>query len=247
MTDIVYLLGGGSLWKNNEMRYSLRSVEKHLKNVGNVFSIGHCPDLTKGITHISFPDLPNPNINKAVNIKNKIMAAVNDERISDDFLVFSDDYFLNKDFDADAYPYFQRGTLEEGMKPLGSIDLYRRVYGNTIEVLKKHGLSTKHFNVHAPIIYNKEKAKQAFEIADWNTQLGFMSKSLYCNFLNIEGELQQDCKIYKWMEEIELKKFIEGAPFFSISDRGLFRGRVLWTPVVNLLDELYPNKSRWEI
>lgn len=247
MTDIVYLLGGGSLWKNNEMRYSLRSVEKHLSDVGKIFSIGHCPDFVKNIIHISIADKVNPNLTKAENINNKIMAAIGDERVSDPFLVFSDDYFLNKSYSADSYPYFHRGPLLEGANKLSMTDLYKRVYGNTMGVLIKNNLPQKHFNVHAPIIYDKANAKQAFALADWNTQLGFMSKSLYCNFMKIEGEFQNDCKISTNMGIDEMRKLVDGKPFFSISDRALFRGRMLYSPLVKLLNELYPNKSRWEI
>lgn len=35
--DILYVIGRGSKWENNELRYSLRSLEKNGINVGNIF------------------------------------------------------------------------------------------------------------------------------------------------------------------------------------------------------------------
>lgn len=244
MTDIVYILGSGSIWDNNEIKYSLRSVEKHLCGVGNVYSCGAKSSLNIG--HIPCEDFPNQNMTKALNIRNKILAACNDERVSENFLVFSDDYFLLESHAAGAYPYFYRGLLEDGMKTPGLSSLYRMVYGNTIKVLKDNKLPTKHFNVHAPILYNKEKAKQALSIADWNTMLGFMSKSLYCNYCNIEGVLQSDCKISQPLATEKIHELIAGRPFFTISDRAIMQGRNPLFSMVTVFNQLYPNKSRWE-
>ena len=38
--DVVYILGKGSVWKDNEIRYSLRSIEKHLTGFDRVFIVG---------------------------------------------------------------------------------------------------------------------------------------------------------------------------------------------------------------
>lgn len=245
MTDIVYLLGSGSQWENNEIRYSLRSVEKHLSGVGKLYVIGYCPDFLDAV-HVAVEDFPNANLTKAVNIKNKIVATCGIHELSDKFLVFSDDYFLLKDFPAGEYPYFYRGTLEEGMRQPAISSLYRRVYGNTIKVLNDHNLPTKHFNVHAPILYDKTITKQAFEIADWNTMLGFMSKSIYCNYTKQEGVYQTDCKLSIPMSKESIEQTIQGRPFFSISDRALLQGKMINMNLVAVLENLYPKKSRWE-
>ncbi len=245
--DIVYLLGKGSNWNNNEIKYSLRSVEKHLSGVGKVFCVGTLPEFLKDVTLIECEDLPHPNMNKAATIRNKILAAAESELVSDPFMVFSDDYFLLKDYECTSYPFFQRGTLEEGARTKGISSLYRQVYGNTMKVLKENNLPQKHFNVHAPIFYDKKKVKEAFALADWNTMLGFMSKSLYCNYMKMDGVIQLDCKIGDRLSKPEIYQRLKDAPFFTISDRGLFRGKDVHLPMLEVLEELYPNKSKWEI
>ena len=47
-TDVVYPIGQGSSWKNNELRFSLRSIEKYGINVGKLFIVGELPDFLLG-------------------------------------------------------------------------------------------------------------------------------------------------------------------------------------------------------
>jgi hypothetical protein len=55
--DLVYVLGSGSRWGDNELRYSLRSVEKHLKGYNNVYLVGDKPDWVRNVTHIPKQDI----------------------------------------------------------------------------------------------------------------------------------------------------------------------------------------------
>lgn len=247
MTDIVYLLGGGSRWGNNEIKFSLRSVEKHLTGVGRVFTLGHTADLLKDTVHISIADLPNENYNKARNIKNKVLTACNTPEISDPFLLFSDDYFLNASFAADAYPSFHREKdLQYWMDCQHRKAPYWRVYFQTIEALKKNNLPIKHFNNHAPILIDKEKLKRAVEICDWGVDLGCMLKSIYANYSGVTGTVQEDCKIAGHMTKEGLQNEVSGKPFFTVSDGAVFVKGKVYEPMNSFLNELYPNKSRWE-
>ena len=76
MTDILIPLGTGSRHDNLELRYCLRSIEKHLKGVGNIFIVGEKPEWIKNVIHIPFKDNPN-NWNRARNIYDKILAGIN--------------------------------------------------------------------------------------------------------------------------------------------------------------------------
>ena len=42
--DILYVIGKGSEWNNNELRFSLRSIAKYGKNIDRVFIVGYKPD-----------------------------------------------------------------------------------------------------------------------------------------------------------------------------------------------------------
>jgi hypothetical protein len=72
-------------------------------------------------------------------------------------------------------------------------------------------------------------------------------KSIYCNTLKITGVYKEDCKIASKIAYWKLKERIKNADVFSIGDK-------CFTPysgekessVKLLLEELYPNKSKWE-
>jgi hypothetical protein len=59
--DVVYPLGTGSVWQDNELRYSLRSLEKNFPDLGRVYVVGHKPDWLGNVEHIPFGDSQSPN------------------------------------------------------------------------------------------------------------------------------------------------------------------------------------------
>lgn len=193
MTDVVYALGKGSMWSNNELRYSLRSVEKHLKGYGQVWIIGEKPSWLTDVKHIpasepkgSVPD---------TNIMGKIAIACRNEQISDTFLFVNDDHYLLQDVQADQYPYYYNGTIAQHVKKRGH-DGYGKRCENTQKSLENRGLPTKYFDIHYPILYNKKHFLQQV-VNQYDTRLkdGMIIKSLYANALQIEGTEVKDCKV----------------------------------------------------
>jgi hypothetical protein len=65
--DVVYILGKGSTWSDNEIRFSLRSVDINLEHRG-VFIIGDKPDFinTKHLTHIPAEDIHTEKLKNAL-------------------------------------------------------------------------------------------------------------------------------------------------------------------------------------
>src|SRR5688500_13559340 len=95
MTSIVIPLGHGSHWGNTELRYCLRSVEKHLTGYGDVIIIGEKPAWLRNVIHIPFDEGPAPkSFEKERNIFNKIMVACNDDRVTDSFLFMPADHLM---------------------------------------------------------------------------------------------------------------------------------------------------------
>ena len=103
--DAVYPLGSGSKWNNNELRYSLRSLEKNLVDLRNVYIVGYRPEWLTGAIHIPCDD-PLPH-NKDGNIIRKILRACQTPGLSEDFLQVSDDQILLRPLSfAELYPYY---------------------------------------------------------------------------------------------------------------------------------------------
>lgn len=234
--DILIPLGFGSRWQNNELRFCLRSIEKHLKGYDKVFIIGEKPEWISHIIHIPCDD--NPNGNKiAHNIFRKIIAGCNDERLSDDFIFFSDDHYLLTDFEASEFPYYHRGNIQP---PQPEVNMPQHVQmWNTVDHLKRAGATYLDFNIHCPIVYNKQKFISTFSGIVW-PQHGYGIKSMYCNLNGITGSEYSDLKFSVPLMRQSIYQALEERTFFSIGNRCL-KGEMK-----EILQELYPNKSKYE-
>ena len=239
MIDLVYTLGTGSKWEDNELRYSLRSVEKHLHGHNNVYIVGVCPDWLTDVIHIPMGDLYGYNRDR--NIYAKIFTACRHNNISDDFLFMNDDHFFLRDFVTAEIPYYHKGRLSYAVELRPHGDNYRVTLNNAYRYLVKRNLPTKHFDVHTPIIYNKKAFIRSLSVLDWEVYYGYVIKSVYANSLKIDGELIVDCKIDQSQTRENIIKRITGRPFFSIGDNAINDDMKM------VLQDLYPDPSRYEL
>lgn len=190
MTSVIYPLGNKSRHKNLEIRFSLRSIEKHLEGFSDVWIIGERPDFLHNINHIPASD---PYEVPDRNIMEKIKKACENPGVSDPFLFFNDDHYLLSDFQSNEFPYYYDMPLQEKIKKRG-YDNYGQRMQNTMKWLQVNGKPTKNFDIHTPILYKKQEFIDIVTKADWESKHGFVIKSLYANSLNIEGTYLKDCK-----------------------------------------------------
>ena len=189
--SVVYTLGRGSYWENNELRYSMRSVEKHLSNVRDIVIVGINPEWTQNVIHIPATD---PYKFGASNILHKLIIACKNEQVSDNFLFINDDHFLMKDFDAAAFPYYYYGNLDSFVRRRG-MDTYGRACFNSLQFLKsKKVFYPLYFDIHYPILINKAKFLQIFNEVKIEKNFGHIVKSIYGNFYDGKKEEMIDCK-----------------------------------------------------
>lgn len=191
MIDVVYALGTGSFKHDFEIRMSLRSIEKYLSGVRHVWIIGERPEWLQNINHlhaIETSKIPDTNIHS------KIALACNWKEVSDEFLFMNDDHYLLSPFEAETFPYFFSGTMEQFVGTRS--DGYGRRVKATLSHLKSKDLPTKYFDMHYPIRYNKAAYIQHVSTLPWDTAKdGYVIKSLYANSLKIEGTEQEDNKV----------------------------------------------------
>lgn len=235
--DIVYITTTST---NEELRFSIRSMVKHLDKIGNIFIIGHRPSfLNRNIIHIPADDRHKHNY--ARNIYEKILTACNDERVSDNFLYVSDDHFLRADYCTSCFPNYSNArfkTLQAHCQQLTSKNTYKPFCAATIKVLEEGGFPTINYNVHTPIIYNKEKFKFVTSLYDWETQFGYVAKSLYGNTLRLPIMETTDLKIYTPKSTEKAIYLLLGKhPFFSINEHAMNES------MMNVLNELYNERS----
>jgi hypothetical protein len=238
--DVVYVIGSGSKWDNNELRYSLRSLEQHFPH-RNVVIVGVRPSWLQNIVHIDVQDtFSNVNGGKYKNVIQKIRGACKDSRVSEDFALMNDDFFFLRDT-PEILPY-SLGMLEDQIEHYNNPNSqYYNALIRTKRFLKKIGIeSPASYAVHYPMMYNKSKFLQMIDELDW-LEKPCSWRTIYGNMFNRMYVTTRDFKV---SSEESLTSFLEKGyydEFLSISDNV-----ALLPKFQNWLKERFPNPSKYE-
>ena len=216
--DIVYFVKESAF--NEELRYSLRSVERNFK-YRNVWFCGGRPDYLR-------PDklmrLNQVGLNKWEKVRNNIRLVCENEEISEDFWLFNDDFYIMKPQD-NMKPQYNGKIIDyiEDIKRKngGSDSQYTMRLRDTIKALKEAGLTTYNYEVHKPMLINRKKA---LELLDrFPTEPGF--RSLYGNYFKVGGVDKQDMKV-KLLLHSRLDIVDNEWEFLSTSDKSFAKGNI---------------------
>ena len=231
MTDVVYVLNGKSKYGNEEIRYSIRSMWQYGRNLGRLCIVGQRPSFLNVWKHIPSTDLIDPVWCKDINIAHDILLACADPEISDPFIFLSDDNFMIRTFDADAFPAYYMDAYKPDMS-----STYERAVHNTFMILWGLGyarLINRFFDIHLPIPIHKKCMIDAFARFDWRNQ-PFTVKTIYANQCDrLVPVKTTDCKIRN------PKSFPTCPIGFSTNDEITPE---LWTAIKSR----YPSPSKWE-
>lgn len=212
--DIVYCVKEGNT--SEELRYSLRS----LKNMPHkkVYIYGGCPDWVnkKTVKHIPISQTMG---NKWLNTRQLLAEIVKNPDISDNFIWFNDDFFIMHEVENLDYMY-NRTLLERAgdfLRGTTYVSKYSHRLIDASNALEQNDKPTKNFELHVPIIFNKQKLAK---IIEQYPTIG-ATRSLYCNTYVKEAIDRPDVKIYAAMSFPNPK--IE---FLSTSDASFAIGQV---------------------
>ncbi len=241
--DVVYVLGNGSRWNNNEIRFSLRSIEKNGLNVGQIFVVGECPDFLSDVVHIPAEDIFNPNVNADGNIAIKVLTACADQRLSENFLFINDDHILLKPVLLDEIPTFHKGDMTTYLPIYWQLNYWRKRLHRTMETLILKGLSAYHFDCHTPIVLNKISFPEVMSGFDYTHDIGLTMKSLYGNSIySKSGKLlgHEKKTVFKNFTLQQLDERLSDCGYMSFNDDGLNNSLKIW------LYRQFPIRSKWE-
>lgn len=233
--DVLYILGKGSPFHNEELRYSLRSLERFGKNIDRLILVGEKPkflDYSK-VVHLPF----NETGVKDYRIASKILHACTTGTVTGDFLFCNDDFFFQKPFDCNTFPYYQKGQLLHGK----AITAYQCHLEATRDYLISKNKPTLHFDVHCPIIYNADRFIKLTQ--DWEfskNTIGLVVKSVYANSYFIKGTDYRDVKLKQLIDQRDYA-LTQLNECFSIYDHAWKHG------VEAYLMKQFPDKSTWEL
>lgn len=210
--DIVYFVKESV--SNEELRYSLRSVEKNLPH-RKIWIYGGCPSGIKPDYHVHIRQSGNLKYDRVQNMFREV--CLND-RISKNFILMNDDFFVMQKTKRIEPVY--RCTLKEHValvKGKFGANAYSFNLLGAMEVLEKYGFTQLSYELHVPMVINRHKMLEVLGAFPGVHAI----RSLYGNYNNIGGEQTDDVKVYEIAQ-----MFDSNSQFLSTEDVTFQKGPV---------------------
>lgn len=186
--DIVYFLKETD--ENEELRYSLRSVEQNFPHK-DIWFYGGCPNGIKPDLHVKCLQGTE---SKYLNVRTMLEQAIFNDDISDDFWLFNDDFFIMSPV-AFVQPGIQ-GSLWRKIQQLETKYRKETAYSRKLKVtayeLKRLKKDRLNYELHYPMLINKKKAQKLLK--EITSDIAF--RSAYGNYYELGGVLIPDVKIF---------------------------------------------------
>jgi len=235
--DVLIPLGTGSRHGDAELRYALRSIERHVEGLGRVWIVGHRPGWVRGVEHIPAGD---PKRSKDRNILAKLLAAC-EAGVSERFLFWSDDQVLLRPLAFGQFGPYHHGDL--AARATVGKRWHQRLLG-TRDWLQRQGYTAWHGDTHTPIPIQREKLLELAELCreDWQQDDGFTIGSWYVGAAEMSPTPMGPRKatVEAALPADRLRAAIAGRWFLGFNDAG-------FTPELRgLIEELFPEKCRFE-
>lgn len=245
--DVVYryrFAGDGE-----ELRYSLRS----LKNIphDSVWIVGDWAPWLKDVNHIKVNQSGG---SKWLNSRRNLISACSSKKISDDFILMDDDFYIVQKLD--AIPTHHRGSLKKHAQVYHDKNIrssYASGFEQTYNLMRKYGFEEPIFSyeLHAPMVINKELFNDSYRILRREKSLPtcFHIRSWYGNYAQIGGTKAGDVKVgtgtqLKHMRKNNIQEFeIPEGPFLSTSNVAFHNANF---NIKDYLNQLFPDKSPYE-
>lgn len=217
--DIVYFLKKAD--SNEELRYSLRSVEENWQ-YNDVWFYGGCP---KDIVPDHHVKAAQRELSKWERVRGMLYTACCNDEITEDFWLFNDDFFVMTPHSEDMPQQYNK-TLQERIESIeskhgNSPSEYSRRLRHLVGTLEEAGKGFLDYSVHKPILINRKKMKEVLDKFPDEP----MSRALYGNYWEIGGESKPDMKIQK-TNYGRAKIAMQEWDFISTSDESFSNGNI---------------------
>ena len=225
--DIVYILKDDIA--TEELRYSLRSIEKNFPH-RFVWFVGGQPEGLKPDRMLRHTQV---GANKWLKIKSSMLEVVKQEELSDEFFLFNDDFFVTKPFGKKFVNFTDRtlaDRIEDFRKENPRLNRYARTLVQTEEELKAQWYGTLNFEVHIPMLFEKNKVEAAL-CNCFSPQM----RSLYGNIVGCKVIDRRDVKVNSFSD------IPYGMDFVSTNDNTFTCGNV-----GRYIRDLFKEPSRFE-
>lgn len=247
-TKVMYVLGTGSGHDNQELRWSLRSLEKFCLDKIEPVIVGSVPDWFKG----EFVCCEDPTPRKNINILYKVCRGIESEIVKGEFLFSSDDHILVKNYSFASGPRWIKNPMLKALPEKGVPSGWDRLTDATRWTLLGCGYPAIDFEQHFNTYMHTEDIDDIRGIVDYAKANGLFRKgllvpSLFGNVALAHGDhrpmdFKPDYKLGDVSEE-KLKKILSGEDTYGISiNDDAFKSK----PFLKCMSEMFPKKSKWE-
>lgn len=206
--DYVYVCRSG---ENEELRYSLRSLEKNLPDV-NVWLIGDAPSWYTG----------NIVRTKSVGqkygvVRNSLKVLSETADISEDFILMNDDFFVMQPLE--EVEVWHGGLLWDGWRSRSRLEphsVYAQYLLETYKTIKHSGVKDPiNYELHTPLPMTKTSLSEAIgQVGLW--------RSIVANKNFVGGKEHEDVKLYHKSSPLYRSREGLGNSLYISSDDGSF-------------------------
>jgi hypothetical protein len=200
--DILIPLGPGSKKDNVELRYALRSIERHVTGYRRIVVVGAIPAWlreTDRVLPVQWNEASGP---KAYRIAAKVSRVFDTLDVTDRLAFWNDDFVTLRGYDIRTLPPYYTGVLARA-KTNG----YRALLDRTGKALSAANLPQRNYDLHTPILYDRERFLGL--TAWWERSRhcgGLVVKSVYGNhYYHETGVVTSDSKLQaNWVDRIDV-------------------------------------------
>lgn len=243
LIDIFIPLGPGSRYENIEIKYALRSIERYAIGWRKIWIVGTIPSFLHETDRIKLIQKKEYNHNKATRISRKVLWAFENLPMTNRIAFWNDDYLLINTIDVrEILPYY-RGTLMR--KITHTSGGWHKTLNITANALLEAGLPARHYDIHVPILLDRNKF---CALGEWWIRsrsaggMGFVMKSIYGNnYYKDTPFTTRDRKIQgNWSRDMIRSMINNGRWLISYGDGALKTGLGTW------MAEQFPEKCSAE-
>jgi hypothetical protein len=233
MIDVVYQYLDGPN-KMEELRYSLRSLERYLNEPFKVWIVGDKPTWLKNVTHIPHKRIPGVWCTNCFDATSKLKLVLDHPDVGNNILWMYDDMYLLRDCsESDLDRYLAVNHFKKLSH--GSSSVHKELIFNTLKALKELGKPQWNCETHTPRLYSKILLQEV-----WDTyqprENRYLFSTLYFNHVygeispheiskedNVKGGFYgfNDPYSYKSDNIEEINTILSGKTFLNHNDNGL--------------------------
>jgi hypothetical protein len=242
--DVAWMLGTGSAVGDWELRMSMRSFRRNYLAPAQYWIIGHIPAWidSQKVTCLPWPD-PYRRC-KDANLLHKALRLAMEPKISDPFILSSDDHLLLRPSTPADFRLWHNGEIPK--EPLEDFTKWQLRLVNTGQRLRSAGYPAMDFDAHIPYPLRKEWVKDALRF-DFAARPGMCVFSTILNCSKELGEPLRNQHIRGWLAKADMAEEVVDTrlarcQFACLTDRSMENSHI-----ISRVEQLFPEPAPWEL